>query len=480
MKRSLSLLLLLFLVAGAKAQVIDTLFKENFEGSKIKFGEADPNGCTSRWYLDSTSFTSGIKNMKFPTSQTCPAYLVSVPVTLDTKGLGDSVYVYYDLENDYSDYGDSLFVGLADTGLQHYYLSGAVPVNSGHVYAYEWITYRVSISVKKLLSYKGWPNFRVLFGGFGGGSGGLGDIFLTNIRIVEVKRGIPTLTFTTPKPTDTVYTHTNMNIAWTDSSLAGSNIDLYLLSTTSSNYSLLGSNIAVSSGYTTANLYNSITPGYYVLAAFSTGTVDSISYSAPFYVTNPYVKILNPKGGETLYAGKTIKVKWASKEISKIELKLWAASTGTTTILDASLPASQDSTTLLLPNTLTEDNYNMIASDIDNNGYGIGDTTSNFIIDTGKSGIMPFPNGSFPLIVYPNPSNGVFRVNMPAFNGQYCEEGLLQIYSAEGNEVYSRNVNCGDKKLEVNLNGEGLPAGGLYLVRLKTSNAVYQSKISVN
>jgi len=479
MKRILSLLLLLFLMAGAKAQTIDTLFKESFEGKTIKFSGEDFNGCTSKWIIDTSAASNGKKCIVFSNSQTCPDYLFSTPVTLAWNGPGDSVTVYYDVFNDNNNYGDSLFIEMVDTGSKVSFAHTLIPINNAYYSSSGWATYSFTVSVKDILSYHSRPNFRMVFAGICTGyGGGLGYIFLDNIRMVEQKHGMPGLTFTTPKTTDTIISRSIMNIAWTDSNLTGSYIDIDLINSTNTFTLGIASSISASSGSTTGNLYNSLTPGYYRLAAVISGTYDTISYSKPFYVMNPYIKILNPKGNETYYAGKTIVVKWTSKAVSKLELQLLAASTNTTTVLDASINASQDSTTLLLPKSLTWDNYNMIASDLDNNGYNIGDTTSNFIIDTGKapSGIMTFSNNTLPLSLYPNPSNGSFTINVPLINGQ----GVLEIFSAEGKEIFSRNVNSGERKMDININETGLPAAGLYMVRLKTASAIYQSKISLN
>lgn len=68
--------------------------------------------------------------------------------------------------------------------------------------------------------------------------------------------------------------------------------------------------------------------------------------------------------------------------------------------------------------------------------------------------------------LYPNPSEGVFFIDMP-------ENGTISIYNLNGQIVASEICNIGQNRIDLNLNS------GIYIVQLKTETSIKYAKIEV-
>lgn len=110
--------------------------------------------------------------------------------------------------------------------------------------------------------------------------------------------------------------------------------------------------------------------------------------------------------------------------------------------------------------------------------------TSYVIVDSSSSFTFKIVsyNGQFeiaktqPLSVYPNPSNGNFKIEMKDI---HTNNNLLEVYSLEGKKVFEKQFDKPAQFLtteEVNLNSDNK---GIYLVRMISGNQVYQQKIVV-
>ncbi len=98
----------------------------------------------------------------------------------------------------------------------------------------------------------------------------------------------------------------------------------------------------------------------------------------------------------------------------------------------------------------------IISSDTDKEGYKLG-TTSNI--------------GDNPVGVYPNPSKGLFSIDINT-----ATEGTVEIYNALGNKVKSIAVSSDEKTYQLDLSAQ---SKGMYLVIYKSEGKSYTKKIVV-
>ncbi len=88
-----------------------------------------------------------------------------------------------------------------------------------------------------------------------------------------------------------------------------------------------------------------------------------------------------------------------------------------------------------------------------------------------RTGLMNISNGS--LNVYPNPSNGVFNLDLSDLNTENIQ---VEVYSANG-QLINGNVNIAGNAAQLDLS---TAAAGVYLVKVHTESGVYTARITLN
>jgi hypothetical protein len=74
------------------------------------------------------------------------------------------------------------------------------------------------------------------------------------------------------------------------------------------------------------------------------------------------------------------------------------------------------------------------------------------------------------ILLYPNPSNGVVKINFPSENEKYA----VQVYSIIGQKVFEENFNNSNTAIL-----DGLERG-IYIVKITTSSKTFTKKLIVN
>jgi len=88
-----------------------------------------------------------------------------------------------------------------------------------------------------------------------------------------------------------------------------------------------------------------------------------------------------------------------------------------------------------------------------------------------RTGLLNIANGS--LIVYPNPSNGVFNIDLSSLNTENIQ---IDVYAANG-QLINGNVNIAGNAAQLDLS---TAAAGVYLVKVRTESGIHTARITLN
>ena len=88
-----------------------------------------------------------------------------------------------------------------------------------------------------------------------------------------------------------------------------------------------------------------------------------------------------------------------------------------------------------------------------------------------RTGLLNIANGN--LVVYPNPSNGVFNIDLSGLNTQNIQ---IEVYAANG-QLIKDNVNIIGDAAQLDLSSA---AAGVYLVKVRTESGVHTARITLN
>lgn len=152
----------------------------------------------------------------------------------------------------------------------------------------------------------------------------------------------------------------------------------------------------------------------------------------------------------------------------------WTNNTDTIDIYD---PVTNAWSVITLPNPVTENavvaiDYSLISAGgwwENNPPYGIA--LDYVEIYTVIDGVASGKSNEKIIKVYPNPSNGNFRLDLPNENSH--KPLHVTIYNLQGQEVFTRNLEMGN--LEINV---GLPAG-VYVLKVISDKKTYTDLISI-
>ncbi len=102
---------------------------------------------------------------------------------------------------------------------------------------------------------------------------------------------------------------------------------------------------------------------------------------------------------------------------------------------------------------------------------GTVDVDENKILDIVLGGLDAISNAGNNIVISPNPSNGLFKINVSNLN---AEEVEVEIYSIAGEKVYSGKTT--DNVVDIDISNV---AAGIYGLRIKTADNVYIKKLIV-
>ena len=74
------------------------------------------------------------------------------------------------------------------------------------------------------------------------------------------------------------------------------------------------------------------------------------------------------------------------------------------------------------------------------------------------------------IMVYPNPNNGMFTLNLPT-----TEEAQILISNVSGQVVYRNNVS-GTQKVSIDMSGK---AQGIYMIQVVSGTNTYHAKVNI-
>lgn len=195
-----------------------------------------------------------------------------------------------------------------------------------------------------------------------------------------------------------------------------------------------------------------------------------------FSIVKPKISFLSPSQGDKFQAGDQINIQWSTKGIKEvnpnatIELQLIDKNDNLIKSIDKNLSFSDGSYNWTVPAYYGEFRIEAI---FNNSALGKEMKYPSELFSIEKNtGISTLHSNSNELQIYPNPSNGNFKLYLP----QGAEKSYtLNIYSIEGKHVLSKEINRDLQEVAIDLSG----FKGVYTIILKSEKGVYQKQVTL-
>jgi hypothetical protein len=205
------------------------------------------------------------------------------------------------------------------------------------------------------------------------------------------------------------------------------------------------------------------------------GQASSWSEVWSFEITDPFVRVVSPGGGESLRAGNTEIIRWETNVLDDVRIDVLQDQL-LHVVLDT-LPGSLQAYAWLLPADIqTGQNFCVRISSVSDAGiYGLSEGVFAIVdstTDVEEAGQM-FPAGSFLGQNSPNPFNSITRI---AYTIQKSDWVSLKIYNLTGKEVHTLvNESQDPGSYAVDFKANGL-SPGIYFYELRVGSEFVESR----